>query len=295
VSADRPGFLEDKLDGVYLSREKNQYVVSLVPYEETTTYKKGTRGGPRAIVEASGHMELLDETLRVDASRFGILTLAPDISDLGSITRHAADAVNAHPGALHGFLGGEHSVTPAILEGIQKQNMGIVWIDAHADLRREYRGREDNHACAGFNSAGFGPIVQIGIRSLCAEEAEYLDTSDSVRSFRCWNDQVKDAIRGLPKDVYLTIDMDGFSPTLVRGVGTPEPGGLLWEETMEILDFLFEEKDVFAYDVVELLPHEDDVVSSYTAARLVYKIMNYHTHHKLKGRVPPHNDTAQDE
>lgn len=295
MSEDRPGFLEDKLDGFYLSRGENQYVVSLVPYEETTTYKTGTRFGPKAIVDASGHMESLDETLRVDASRFGILTLEPEITDLGSITRHTADAVNAHEGAFHGFLGGEHSVTPAILEGLQKQNMGIVWIDAHADLRREYRGREDNHACAGFNSLGFGPIVQCGIRSLCAEEAEYLNTSDRVKSFRYWNDQVKDAIRGLPRDVYLTIDMDGFSPTLVRGVGTPEPGGLSWEMMMEILDFLFEEKEVFAYDVVELLPHEDDAVSSYTAARLVYKIMNYHTYYKLKGRVPPHADGTSEE
>jgi agmatinase len=287
VGADDLGFLEDKLDGVDPSSEGSGFVVSLVPYEETTTYKTGTRYGPRAIVDASGHMELLDETLRVDASSFGILTLNPDISDLGSITRHAADAVNSYPDALHGFLGGEHSVTPAILEGIQKSNMGIVWIDAHADLRREYRGREDNHACAGFNSVRFGPIVQIGIRSLCAEEADFLDTTDRVRSFRNWNDQVKDAIRGLPKDIYLSVDMDGFSPMLVRGVGTPEPGGLSWSEMMGILDFLFEEKDVFAYDVVELLPHDDDVVSSYTAARLVYKIMNYHTHHKLRGRVPP--------
>jgi agmatinase len=281
------GFLEDKLNGVYLSQETSRYVVSLVPYEKTTTYKKGTRNGPRAIIDASPHMELLDETLHVNASSHGIITLSPEITDLGSIAAHAASVASSHPGVLLAFLGGEHSITPAILEGLGRSDMGIVWIDAHADLRKEYRGRPDNHACAGFNSVGFGPIVQIGVRSLSEEEVEYLGRSDRVTCFRSWSAAVKDAIRGLPKDIYLSIDMDGFSPTLVRAVGTPEPGGLAWEEVMEILDFVFEEKDVFAYDVVELCPQADDVVSSFTAARLVYKVMSYHTYHKLTTHLPP--------
>jgi agmatinase len=157
-----------------------------------------------------------------------------------------------------------------------------VWIDAHADLRRSFHGREDNHACAGFNSLEFGKIVQIGVRSLAEEEVTCLDSTDRVKCFRDWTDQVKDAIRALPKRVYLSVDMDGFSPTLVRAVGTPEPGGLMWEEVMDILDFVLGEKDLFAFDVVELCPRADDVVSSYTAARLVYKIMAYHAFHKLQ-------------
>jgi agmatinase len=277
------GFLEDKLDQAHLSAETNQYVISLIPYEETTTYKKGTHDGPKAIIDASGHIELLDETLRIDASRFGIETLTPEITDLASITTHAAGTIRSRPGSLLGFLGGEHSITPAVIEAFQPREMGIVWIDAHADLRREFHGRPDNHACAGFNSQKFGPIVQIGVRSLAAEEADRLDGSKRVKCFRHWNDGAKDVIRGLPKDVYLSIDMDGFSPMLVRAVGTPEPGGLVWEEAMDILDFLFDEKDVFAFDVVELCPQDTDVVSSYTAARLVYKIMTYHAYHKIKG------------
>ncbi|UCG51838.1 MAG: arginase family protein [Candidatus Latescibacterota bacterium] len=281
------GFLEDKLDAADVSRETNRYVLSLIPYEETTTYVTGTRNGPRAIVEASGHIELLDETLRVDASSHGILTLAPDISDLGSVRAHVSRVVEEHPGAVLGFLGGEHSITPAIIEGSRSSGIGIVWIDAHADLRRSFHGREDNHACAGLNALQYGQIVQVGVRSLASEEADFLEQSGQVKSFRYWNDQAKDAIRGLPGRVYLSVDMDGFSPMLVRGVGTPEPGGLMWEDVMDILDFLFGEKDVFAFDVVELCPHEDDVVSSYTAARLVYKVMAYHTYHKLRGLLPP--------
>jgi agmatinase len=275
------GFLEDKLDGVYLSRETPRYVLSLIPYEETTTFRKGTAAAPRAIVEASPHMELLDETLRVDASSHGIVTLSPEITDLASITAHASSLARSYPDALLGFLGGEHSVTPAILEGLGRKNIGIVWIDAHADLRRSYRGDPQNHACAAYNSLGFGSIVQIGVRSHCEEDLESIVPKGPVKCFKPWCEEAREAIRALPKDVYISIDMDGFSPMLIRAVGTPEPGGLLWEEAMEILDFVFREKDVFAYDVVELCPHPDDISSTFITARLVYKVMNYHVYHKL--------------
>jgi agmatinase len=261
-------------------------VLSLVPYEETTTYIKGTRHGPEAIIEASGHIELLDETLRVDASRHGITTVRPDITNLQSITAHASAMAAANEGALLGFLGGEHSVTPAIIEGLCAANkdreIGIVWIDAHADLRSSYCGREDNHACAGLNSTPFGPIVQVGIRSLAEEETKYLEETDAVKSFRLWNEEVRRAIEALPPTVYLSIDLDGLSPTLMRAVGTPEPGGLSWEEVLDIVNFVFSGKDVLAFDVVELCPQKGDVVSTYTAARLVYKVMAFHAHYKLK-------------
>jgi len=276
------GFLEDKLDATSISRETNQFLLSLLPYEETTTYKKGTRHGPEAIIDASGHIELLDETMRIDASRHGIKTLRPNITDLASITSHVSELAGAHDRALLGFLGGEHSITPAIIKGLEREDIGIVWIDAHADLRQSYCGREDNHACAGYNSAPFGHIVQVGIRSLAQEEVDFLDGTDRVRCYRHWDGHVKDAIKDLPRTVYMSFDLDGFSPTLMRAVGTPEPGGLSWEGAMEILDFVFSEKDVCAFDVVELCPNVDDVVSSFTAARLVYKIMAYHAYHKLE-------------
>jgi agmatinase len=275
------GFLEDKVDVGSVSRDTNRFVLSLLPYEETTTYKKGARNGPEAIVDASGHIELLDETLRIDASRHGIATLRPNITDLASITAHAAHVAEAYRNSLLGFLGGEHSVTPAILEGLGRRDVGIVWIDAHADLRRSFWGREDNHACAGRNSLSFGRIVQIGIRSLAEEEVDFLDSTDRVQGYRHWDSRARDAISRLPRTVYLSFDLDGFSPTLMRAVGTPEPGGLSWEEVMEVLDFVFGRKDVFAFDVVELCPSDGDVVSTFTAARLVYKVMAYHAHHKL--------------
>lgn len=275
-------FLEHKIDAPSVSQDDNRFVLSLIPYEETTTYGKGTRRGPDAIVDASGHIELLDETLRVDASEQGVLTLHPAITNLASITAHAAQAAADHPGALLGFLGGEHSITPAIVEGLDLDDFGIVWVDAHADLRASYCGSKQNHACAGFNSVPFAPIVQVGIRSLAHEEVEFLDGTDRVKCFRDWSGEVKDAIRALPNTIYMSFDLDGLNPMLMRAVGTPEPGGLLWEEALEIIDFVTAEKDLRAFDVVELCPDDRDITSSFTAARLVYKFMQYDVYHQRR-------------
>jgi len=276
VSDERPGFLEDKDDPGDIVLADNRYVLGLIPYEETTTYGKGVGMAPEAIVEASSHVELFDEVLEVDASRAGILTARPTITDLASITRAAQELRAAHPQSFLGFIGGEHSITPALVEAFKRPDMGIVWIDAHADLRTEFHGRADNHACAGRNSLQYGPIVQVGIRTLAEEEWAFLKSSDRVKAHRHWTAEAREDIMQLPDEVYLTVDFDGFSPEVIRAVGTPEPGGLYWEQVMEILETVFRYKKVVAFDAVELCPTEYDPASSFTAARLVYKVMNYH-------------------
>jgi len=276
VSDERPGFLEDKDDPGDIVLADNRYVLGLIPYEETTTYGKGVGMAPEAIVEASSHVELFDEVLEVDASRAGILTARPTITDLASITRAAQELRAAHPQAFLGFIGGEHSITPALVEAFKRPNMGIVWIDAHADLRTEFHGRADNHACAGRNSLEYGPIVQVGIRTLAEEEWAFLKSSDRVKAHRHWTAEAREDIMALPDEIYLTVDFDGFSPEVIRAVGTPEPGGLYWEQVMEILETVFRYKKVVAFDAVELCPTEYDPASSFTAARLVYKVLNYH-------------------
>ena len=276
MSDERPGFLEDKDDPGDIVLADNRYVLGLIPYEETTTYGKGVGMAPEAIVEASSHVELFDEVLEVDASRAGILTARPTITDLASITRAAQELRAAHPQAFLGFIGGEHSITPALVEAFKRPNMGIVWIDAHADLRTEFHGRADNHACAGRNSLEYGPIVQVGIRTLAEEEWAFLKSSDRVKAHRHWTAEAREDIMALPDEIYLTVDFDGFSPEVIRAVGTPEPGGLYWEQVMEILETVFRYKKVVAFDAVELCPTEYDPASSFTAARLVYKVLNYH-------------------
>ncbi len=278
------GFLEDKADPGDIVRESNRYVIGLVPYEQTTTYGKGVGKAPEAIVEASGHIELFDEVLETDASRHGILTVRPPITDLASVTRAARALRDQHPDAFLGFVGGEHSITPALIEAVARPTMGIVWIDAHADLRKEFHGRPDNHACAGWNSMRFGPIVQVGIRTLAEEEFTLLQKTDRVHAHREWSRKARADILALPKDVYLTVDFDGFTPELIRAVGTPEPGGLGWETVMDILDTVFRYKNVIAFDAVELAPAATDIASSFSAARLVYKVLNYHTYYSQTGK-----------
>lgn len=276
------GFLEDKFEPDFQVPELAAYHIGLIPYEETTTYRKGTHGAPEAVVDASGHMDLYDEVLEIDASKHGVRTLRPDISDLASITRFARALRSDHPESLLGFIGGEHSITPALIEGCCDRNIGIVWIDAHADLRESYIGRKDNHACAAFNSVRFGPIVQIGVRTLAEEEARYLKNSDTVRCFGKWTQEARAAISDLPQDIYLTIDADGFAPEVVRAVGTPEPGGLYWDEMIDIVDTVFKEKNVVAFDTVELCPVEHDIASTFIIAKLVYKIISYHAYYRLE-------------
>ncbi len=273
-------FLEDKFDPELPAQDNPEYFLSLIPYEETTTWKKGTSLAPDAMMDASGHMELWDETYEIDASASGIQTLRPEITDLESVEKFARKLRDDKPDKLLGFIGGEHSVTPALVKGCCQGDFGVVWIDAHADLRESYIGRPDNHACAGFNTVVLAPIVQIGVRTLAREEAEYLNKTDRVRAFRRWTEEARRAIMALPTNVYLSVDADGFAPEVIRAVGTPEPGGLYWDEVVEIVDLLFREKNVLAFDTVELCPNEHDIVSSFIMAKLVYKIFSSHAFYK---------------
>jgi agmatinase len=276
------GFLEDKFEPGLPTPKDPSYIIGLIPYEQTTTYKKGTKEAPEAIVDASGHIELWDETLEIDASLLGVETLRPDITDLDSIVRFSRGLRETHPDNLLCFIGGEHSVTPALIEGCCGAEFGVVWIDAHADLRSKYLGSPVNHACAGYNTAPMAPIVQVGVRTLAEEEAHYLKVSDRVRSFANWTEEALQAILNLPNDIYLTVDADGFAPEVVRAVGTPEPGGLYWDQVMDIVQALFREKNVTAFDVVELCPNEHDIASSFILAKLVYKIISHHAYNKLR-------------
>jgi agmatinase len=125
--------------------------------------------------------------------------------------------------------------------------------------------------------------VQVGIRTLAEEEWSFLKSSDRVKAHRHWTAEAREDILALPEEIYLTVDFDGFSPEVIRAVGTPEPGGLYWEQVMEILETVFRYKKVVAFDAVELCPTDYDPASSFTAARLVYKVLNYHARFAVSG------------
>ncbi len=272
--------------------ERPRAVVLPVPFEATTSYLEGTVDGPRAILEASAQVELYDEEAGDEPWRAGVATLPPIDVEGGpdEVLTRIADAVanELERGRFACSLGGEHTVTVGCVRGAARHHpdLAIVSIDAHADLRDSYHGSPYSHACAMRRVADDGhPVVEVGIRSLSATEAAALpglnvvlvtgrdiDASRGNRG-REWIDRVLDAVASRP--VYLSVDLDGLDPSVVPGVGTPEPGGLLWFEALDLTARLFERSNVVAADVVELLPRADDAVSSFAAARLVYKILGH--------------------
>lgn len=267
--------------------EQTRIVLLPVPLDRTTSYVPGTRYGPREILNASIQTELWDEELQIDLGRAGLLTL-PEMElpfaaldeALAEIRRVAA-AIAEHDKFLM-VLGGEHSITPAVVAAVAERHTGmsVLQIDAHADLRESYLGSPHSHACAMRRTLEYAPVTQVGIRSISEPEAQaapglrtriFYDVS--MRRDPHWIEQVVDT---LTECVYLTIDLDGLDPALMPAVGTPEPGGLSWPELLALLRQLFARRRVVACDLVELCPIPALVAPNLLAARLVCKLVAYH-------------------
>lgn len=282
-------------EDVAASYESAQVVILPIPYEATTTYRRGCQHGPDAILEASQQVEYYDEELDKETCReVGIYT-AEAIADTRDEAKVTAEEmlqvtqetvfklINDNKFVIS--LGGEHSITTGVVEAYRQAYSGeaftVVQIDAHGDLRHEYEGSIHNHACVMRRIVDMGlPTVQIGIRAICKEEADLIK-AENLTVFRARDianstDWIEKAISAIPtKKVFLTIDLDGIDPTLIPGVGTPEPGGLTWYELMVFLAQVFTKHEVIGCDVMELAPIVDSVVSQFTAAKLVYKLIGY--------------------
>lgn len=270
-------FLGDETSGGGAERV---YIIP-VPIERTTSYLQGTAHAPRAIIEASRQIELYNAAVGVDLEGAGIATVSDPIgskAELVSFIGHNRERLLA---AFPCFVGGEHAITPWILDALELDGIGIVWLDAHADLRAQYLGDSESHACAARNSLKHGPLVGIGVRSYSREERDFLEVERGVRLYPGWCGEAAEAIRSLPRRIYLSIDYDGIDPSVIPAVGTPEPGGLSWNDVMEILDLLFDGKRVAAMDAVELCPGERSAVSDFIAAKIMYEAVSRH----LKGEV----------
>ena len=253
--------------------EARAYIVP-VPIEITTSYIQGTDRAPRAIIEASRQIELYNSAIDLDLEGAGIVTVGDAIRDRDELLTFIKEHREQLLGSFACFIGGEHSITPWILEALGIEEAGIVWLDAHADLREEYLGDSESHACAARNSLRFGPVVEIGVRSYSKNEHEFLSITDEVRVFRDLTGEAIEAVRSLPANIYLSIDYDVFDPSIIPAVGTPEPGGLTWARAMECLDFLFSEKRVVAMDAVELCPADGSVASDFIAAKVIYEAIS---------------------
>ncbi len=272
-----------------------RYSILPAPFDLTASYVKGAANGPAAIIEASTHMELYDEELGCEPYRAGIETL-PAIEgrsnpeDMIAAVEGAAGEVLLR-GGIPVLLGGEHSVTIGMVRALMSQYsaLSVLQLDAHADMRGSYEGTPYNHACVARRISELCPIVQAGIRSLSVEEAGFLKTAGAgIKTY--YAADIKGVGKGaggsgadlpariagdLTQEVYITIDIDVFDPSIMPATGTPEPGGLGWYEVLCILRAVASESKVVGFDLVELCPQPGNVAPDFLAARLVYKMIAY--------------------
>ncbi len=260
-------------------------VILPLPYEKTTSYKQGTAAGPQAILSASQQVEFYDDELRAEPREVGIATVAaPDFAGLS----HEAglEKIAEVAGALFDdgkfvvSLGGEHSVTiPLVREVVRRHpDVSVLQLDAHSDLRRSYEGSPLNHACVMARVNELCDFVAVGLRSGIAGEEKGLRPGSRL-FYAC--EMVRDsswqqkALEALGEKVYLTLDLDFFDPAIMPAVGTPEPGGFHWYETLAFLREVFRQKDVVACDVVELMPQPGQHHADFLAAKLVHRFLGY--------------------
>jgi agmatinase len=257
-----------------------------VPYDRTSTWMKGADRGPQAIIEASHQVEWYDIPTATEVYRRGIATLEPVLCDEGP--EHLADLVHERiapllaAGVLPVVLGGEHSVSIGAIRAAARHLPGVsvLQVDAHADTREEYQGSRFNHACVMARAREWCPIVQVGIRAVDSSEIARLEPhrvfwaheiAAAGPSDTTWMD---DAVSPLGDAVWVTIDLDGFDPSIVPATGTPEPGGLGWYQVVGLLERVSRRRRVVGFDVVELLPSDEHWASAFLAAKLVYRFLS---------------------
>lgn len=260
-------------------------VIVPIPFEKTTSYGRGTAKGPDAIIKASPYLEFYDEELDTEQWKAGIYT-AQNVNVKGesefvldSIEKEISSYITM--GRFIIALGGEHTISYGVFQAFNKQfeNLSILQFDAHSDLRDTYEGSKYSHACVMRRIWEKNKnIVQVGIRSQCLEEKDFIK-QNNIKTYYAHNIKQNhfdpQIIDDLKENVYITIDVDYFDPSIMPSVGTPEPGGFLWYETLEFLKQIFINKNVVGLDVVELCPQESIRHPDFLVAKLIYKIIGF--------------------
>lgn len=296
--------------GVDTPFEDARVLILPVPYDSTTSYKTGAREGPQAIIDASCNMELFDIELRREIADAGIHTL-PEVAPVMSgpqamverlleicrdLIMHgpsphpliSSSPARPSPRLAHErllvTLGGEHllAVAPAWAYAERYPDLTVLQFDAHADLRDEYAETPYNHACSARRILERCPVVQAGVRSLSADEWAFLQTKPPVTTFFADQHPLSEAdldrlVNALGPHVYITFDLDALDPSVIPGVGTPEPGGLTWQESLRILRRVAQQRRVVGFDLMEYCPPEGNTAGAFAAAKLAYKMIGYCT------------------
>lgn len=267
----------------YAKLDRSKIILIPVPYDGTSTWQKGADKGPEAFLQASENMELYDIETDSEVYKNGIYLVDPVTVN---ITAEAmVDAVHQETkkyikkNKFVTIIGGEHSVSIGTIRAFNEvfQNLTVLHIDAHADLRKSYEGSSCNHACAVYEASQNTNLIQVGIRSMDVQEKSVMDFDKTYFAHEMATDDtwMDSAIDQMTDNVFITFDLDAFDPSIVPSTGTPEPGGMLWYETLEFLKEVFKEKNVVGFDIVELCPNQNEKSSDFLAAKLYYKMLSY--------------------
>jgi agmatinase len=270
-------------DEVVYDYEDSEIIIVPVPYDETSTWMRGADKGPDAILEASPNLEFYDVETASEAHLAGIHTIGPILEKetpeklVNAVYDKTLSLLTENKFPV--IIGGNHTVSIGAIKAFSEyfENLSVLQLDAHADLRQEYEGSKFNHACAMARAREFAPIVQVGIRSMSVYEVPYADKDRIFYSHELYynKDLYIKAIDKLTENVYITIDLDVFDPSIMPSTGTPEPGGPAYIELIHFLRDVIRYKNVVGFDVVELCPNQTNKSPDFIAAKIIYQLLSY--------------------
>lgn len=272
--------------------EHSKVVILPVPYEGTVSYGKGTSKGPDAILRASHEFELYHMETDSEPYEHGIHTADPLVcpsdakENAGLVEKKVTELLEDLKFPV--VVGGEHSISigSARAYADRYEDLSVLQLDAHADLLNEFDETKYSHACTMRRISELGiPIVQVGVRSMDLEE-KYCD-ADVTRIDTQDEDWIGKTVGKLKKDVFITLDVDVFDPSIMPSTGTPEPGGLLWNEVTHLLSEVCRNRNVVGVDIVELAPVQAIHAPDYMVAKLIYSIIAYRYNGKEALRESP--------
>ncbi len=274
----------------------SKYFIFPIKYEGKMSFVSGASRAPESIIRASSELEYYDEGLDLEAFLSGIKTLkALNLSR--QTPKKAVELISSHIKAMLSMreqnrfilsLGGDHSISIGVVDGFEKiyKNFSVIIFDAHSDLRYSWNNSIFNHACVSRRIVGKHKVLLLGVRSISSEEKEFIDNNKNrikiIKARDFSRDDFKkkliQCLNSLDNNVYISIDVDVFDPSIIRFTGTPEPGGLDWFQINNALQIIFKVRNVIGADLVEFSPKGDFqffTAEAYTLAKLVYRIFGY--------------------
>lgn len=267
----------------YAKLDRSEIVLIPVPYDGTSSWQKGADKGFEAFLEASKNMELYDIETNSEVYKKGVFIA--EFIDENTTPEAMVEQVHKtvkkyiQKNKFVTVFGGEHSISIGTIRAFKDsfKNLTVLHLDAHADLRDTYEGATCNHACAVYEASKTTNLIQVGIRSMDSSERDAMNTdkvffAEQMIYDDSWPDR---AIELMTDQVFITFDVDVFDHSIMPSTGTPEPGGLLWNETIEFLKKVFKEKEVVGFDIVELCPNPTNKAPDFMIAKLYYKMLSY--------------------